>query len=124
MKIKLSTVLEINNIVKAIIDNAELKIDPLFKFKLLGIMKNLETPVNNFETIRNDKIREYGEETEDGNVSISKEDSEAIEKFTKDLNNVIESDVEVNIEKLKASDVFDKGVPADYLVGLYPIIEG
>ena len=123
MKIKLSTVLEINNIVKAIIDNAELKIDPLFKFKLLGIMKNLETPVNNFETIRNDKIREYGEETEDGNVSISKEDSEAIEKFTKDLNNVIESDVEVNIEKLKASDVFDKGVPADYLVGLYPIIE-
>lgn len=124
MKIKLSTVLEINNIVKAIIDNAELKIDPLFKFKLLGIMKGLEVPVNNFETIRNDKIREYGEETEEGNVSISKEDSEAIEKFTKDLNDVIESDVEVNIEKLKASDVFDKGVPADYLVGLYPIIEG
>lgn len=124
MKIKLSTVLEINNIVKAIIDNAELKIDPLFKFKLLGIMKGLEAPVNNFETIRNDKIREYGEETEEGNVSISKEDSEAIEKFTKDLNDVIESDVEVNIEKLKASDVFDKGVPADYLVGLYPIIEG
>ena len=124
MKIKLSTVLEVNNIVKAIIDNTDLKIDPLFKFKLLGIMKNLEVPVNNFETIRNEKIKEYGKESDDGNIAISKDDENAIEKFTKDLNTVISSEVEVAIEKLKATDVFDKGVPADYLVGLYPIIEG
>lgn len=123
MKIKLSTVLEVNNIVKVIIDNTDLKIDPLFKFKLLGIMKNLEAPVNNFEVIRNEKIKEYGKESEDGNIAILKDDENAIEKFTKDLNLVISSEVDVNIEKLKASDVFDKGVPADYLVGLYPIIE-
>ena len=123
MKIRLSTVLEINNIVRTIIDNSDLKIDPLFKFKLLGIMKNLEVPVNNFEVIRNEKIKEYGKESEDGNIAISKDDKNAIEKFTKDLNLVISSEVDVNIEKLKASDVFDKGLSADYLVGLYPIIE-
>ena len=40
-----------------------------------------------------------------------------------DMDKIVDSDVEINIQKLKASDVFDKGLPADYLVGLYPIIE-
>lgn len=123
MKIKLGNILEINNVLKSIIDNTELKIDVLFKFKLLGIMKSFEIPIANFETIRNEKIREYGKENEDGNISISNDDKDAIEKFTKDLNKIIESDIEVNIQKLKPTDVFDKGLPADYLVRLYPIIE-
>ena len=123
MKIKLSTVLELNNMLKAIIDNTELKIDSLLKFKLLGILKNIEIPVNNFEAVRNEKIREYGKENDEGNIGISADDTESMEKFTKDMNEVINSDVEVNIQKLKAADVFDKGLPADYLVGLYPIIE-
>ena len=108
---------------KTIIDNTELKIDSLLKFRLLGILKIIEIPVNNFDAVRNEKIREYGKENDEGNIGISAEDTEAMEKFTKDMNEVINSDVEVNIQKLKAVDVFDKGLPADYLVGLYPIIE-
>ena len=123
MKIKLSTVLELNNMLKAIIDNTELKIDSLLKFKLLGILKNIEIPVNNFETVRNEKIREYGKENDEGNIGISADDTESMEKFTKDMNELVNSDVEVNIQKLKAVDVFDKGLPAEYLVGLYSIIE-
>ena len=123
MKIKLGTVLDLNAMLKAIIDNTELKIDSLLKFKLLGILKNIEIPVNNFEAVRNEKIREYGKENDEGNIGISADDTESMEKFTNDMNEVINSDVEVNIQKLKAVDVFDKGLPADYLVGLYPIIE-
>ena len=123
MKIKLGIVLELNNMLKAIIDNTELKIDSLLKFKLLGILKNIEIPVNNFEAIRNEKIREYGKENDEGNIGISADDTESMEKFTNDMNELVNSDVEVNIQKLKAVDVFDKGLPADYLVGLYPIIE-
>ena len=123
MKIKLGNILEINNVLKQIIDNTELKIDALFKFKLLGIMKSFEMPVANFDAIRNEKIREYGKENEDGNISISNDDKDAIEKFTKDLNKIIESDIDVSIQKLKPTDVFDKGLPADYLVHLYLIIE-
>ena len=123
MKIKLGIVLELNNMLKTIIDNTELKIDSLLKFKLLGILKNIEIPVNNFEAVRNEKIREYGKENDEGNIGISADDTESMEKFTNDLNEVINSDVEVNIQKLKAVDVFDKGLPAEYLVGLYPIIE-
>ena len=123
MKIKLGTVLDLNAMLKAIIDNTELKIDSLLKFKLLGILKNIEIPVNNFEVVRNEKIREYGKENDEGNIGISADDTESMEKFTKDMNEVINSDVEVNIQKLKAVDVFDKGLPAEYLVGLYHIIE-
>ena len=123
MKIKLKDILQINNILKAIIENSEIKIDPLFKFKLLGILKNIESPIMNFETIRNEKIREYGKENEDGNIGISNDDTESIKKFSEEMDNVINSDVEVNIQKLKATDVFDKGLLTEYLVGLYPIIE-
>ena len=127
MKIKLGNVLEINNVLKLIIDNTELKIDALFKFKLLGIMKNLEVPIANFNVIRDEKIKEYGKELEDENgnksIGIDANDKDAIAKFSEDINKVIDSEVEVNIEKLKAIDVFDKGLPTEYLVKLYPIIE-
>ena len=127
MKIKLGNVLEINNVLKSIIDNTELKIDALFKFRLLGIMKNLEVPIANFNVIRDEKIKEYGKELEDENgnksIGIDANDKDAIAKFSKDINKVIDSEVEANIEKLKAIDVFDKGLPTEYLVKLYPIIE-
>ena len=127
MKIKLRNILEINNVLKSIIDNTELKIDALFKFKLLGIMKNLEVPIANFNVIRDEKIKEYGKELEDENgnksIGIDTNDKDAMAKFSKDINKVIDSEVEVNIEKLKAIDVFDKGLPTEYLVKLYPIIE-
>ena len=127
MKIKLGNVLEINNVLKQIIDNSELKIDALFKFRLLGIMKNLEVPIANFNVIRDEKIKEYGKELEDENgnksIGIDANDKDAIAKFSKDINKVIDSEVDVNIEKLKAIDVFDKGLPTEYLVKLYPIIE-
>ena len=124
---KLKDILNINQILKMIIDNSELNIDTLLKFKLLGIMKNIEVLVNNFEIIRNEKIREYGKETEDENgnktIGIDINDKECMKKFSDDLNKILDSDVEINIQKLKPSDVFDKGLPAEYLVGLYSIIE-
>ena len=127
MKIKLGNVLEINNVLKQIIDNSELKIDALFKFRLLGIMKNLEIPIANFNVIRDEKIKEYGKELEDENgnksIGIDANDKDAIAKFSEDINKVIDSEVDINIEKLKAIDVFDKGLPTEYLVKLYPIIE-
>ena len=127
MKIKLGNILEINNVLKQIIDNSELKIDALFKFRLLGIMKNLEVPIANFNVIRDEKIKEYGKELEDENgnksIGIDANDKDAIAKFSEDINKVIDSEVEVNIEKLKAINVFDKGLSTEYLVKLYPIIE-
>ena len=90
-------------------------------------MKSFEIPIANFNVIRDEKIKEYGKELEDENgnksIGIDANDKDAIAKFSEDINKVIESEVEVNIEKLKSVDVFDKGLSAEYLVKLYPIIE-
>ena len=129
MKMTLNDALVLNDIVKALIDNTELKINPIFKFKLLGIAKNLEIPVSNYQMIREEKIREYGTESTDeegnptGGVEIKADDTESIEKFTKDMNEFIQSEIEIDIQKLKVQEVFDAGVPSDYLVRLFNIIE-
>ncbi|MBQ2884140.1 MAG: hypothetical protein IJE43_10290 [Alphaproteobacteria bacterium] len=123
MKLKLGEVLNLNQILKIIIDDSQSKIDLLLKFKLLGIMKTIEPLIQNFEIIRNEKINEYGEKTEDGRASIPVENKEAIEKFNADIKKLINEEVTVNITKFKLSDIFDKGLKVEHLLGLYPIIE-
>lgn len=124
MKMKLKELMILNQILKNMIDqDTDRKIQTLFKFKILGILKNMENPIANFEIIRNEKIKEYGTEGENGTISIPEDNEEIMKQFTEDLNVLMESEVEVPIEKLKADEVFNAGVPADYLVGLYGIIE-
>lgn len=125
----LNDVLALNDIVKQLIDNKELHIASVFKFRLLGIAKKLESNVENFNTIRENKIIEYGTEMEDengnklGTYEIKIEDTEAVEKFKSDLDLFVTTEVDVDIQKLKIQEVFDAGVPADFLVKLYHIIE-
>ena len=121
--LKLSEILNLNQILKNIIDDKNLKMDSLFKFQLLGIMKTFEPYVTNFNIIRNEKIVEYGKKTDDGKASIDQNDKEAMEKFMNDISKVVNGEVTINMAKLKAKDVFDKGLTAEYLVGLYSIIE-
>lgn len=121
---KLYEVLNLNEIMKKVIDDQTLKIDSLTKFKLLGIMKVLEPHIQNFEIIRNEKIKEFGKEDGDGNVLIGKEDTDAMRQFNDSLSDIINSDLNVTFEKIKANDIFNKGLPAEYLVALYPVITG
>ena len=123
IKLKLGEVLNLNQILKIIIDDSESKIDSLLKFKLLGIMKSIEPLIQNFEIIRNEKINEYGEKTDDGRVQISVENKDAIKKFNEDINKLANEEISININKFKPSDIFDKGLKAEHLLGLYPIIE-
>lgn len=124
MKMKLSDILALNTALRDLIDNTNgLHIDTSLKFKFLGIIKSIEIPVTNFNIIRNDKIKEYGKEDENGNISIPYDDEESIKKFTEELNKVLLSDVKINIEQIDAETIFSAGIPYDYLVNLYPIMK-
>lgn len=122
MKIKLSDIININQTLKAIIDD-EKNGDALFKFRLLGIMKSFENHIENFEFVRNEKIVEHGKEDEKGNFSIDKEDEEAMKNFKNSISKMLDSEVTIDIEKFKASDVFGQGIKTEYLLSLYPLIE-
>ena len=120
---KLSQILTYHSILTRIIDE-KLDVKPVTKFKLLGLLKSLEPAVSNFNIIRDEKIKQYGkEDKETGAISISKEDTESIDNFNKDLNDLLNSEVDITISKIKVNDIFDSGIPADYLVYLYDLIE-
>ena len=122
IKLKVNEVLGLNNVLKSIIDNDKININVLLKFRLLGIMRSMESHISNFEIIKNEKIVEYGKETENGIFQISKDNTEGMEKFERDIKQVLDSEVLINIDMLKPDEVFDKGLSSEYLMKLYPII--
>lgn len=123
MTIKLYEIINLNRALKLIIDDNSKKIDSLLKFKLLGVMKSIAPYIENFEIIRNEKIREYGKETEDGGIVISPEDKDSLDKFTNEIKKITDSEVELTIQKLKAQDVFNKGISAELLILLYSFMD-
>lgn len=132
-------VLNYNQVFKSIIDNTT-NVNALVKFKLLGMCKQFEPIIENFEKVRQDKIREFSNMNEGGNYGIiapekdkfennedfekaQKEFDEAVEKFDAAIKEVTDSEVKIEIEKFKASDIIDAGIPADYLLAIYDLIE-
>ena len=118
---KLAQILNLNYTIKKIVDDNKIT-SPLLKFKLLSIMKVLEPSVNNFDIVRNDLILKYGAKNENGNFEIAKNDAEAIKNFNNEIEKVANEDIDIVIPKIKADEVFNEGISADYLLLLYDII--
>ncbi len=122
---KLNYIITLNTIMENLINNVQ-GITPSLKFKFLGIMRELSPHINNFETIRNDLVRKYGKTDEQGMIKVEKDDTENFNNFNAEFDKFVsETDVDIDMSKLKikAVDVFDKGVPANYLTLLYDLIE-
>lgn len=127
MTLKLKNILDLNNVLKSVIDNKDLKIDALLKFQFLGILNKIGNNIENYELVKNEKIKEYGTEFTDDNgnktFGIKPDNVDAIKSFTTDMSNVIDADVEIDIQKLKAENVCNIGLSSDELLVLYPIME-
>lgn len=124
---KLNEVLQLDAVIKSIIDSKELAVSAVFKFRLLGILKSIETHVNNYEIIRIEKVKQYGKQTldENGNMIDCKVEpnTENEKLFRLDIEEILNTDVVVDIQKLKLKETFDSGLPTNYLLHLYPIME-
>lgn len=136
---KVSEILDYNRAIKIIIDKSE-NINGLVKFRLLGMLKQFEPIVENFETVRNNKIVQYGTQKENGDVGIYepirenfaddksfdeavKKHEEDVKKFNNDIMEILNSEADIEIKKFKYTDVIDAGLPADYLIAIYDLIE-
>lgn len=135
----INDVLSYNRIIKSFIDNAT-DVNSLIKFKMLGMVKQFEPVVQNFNTIRDDLIGKYGEENEDGAIGIfepkkenyesDKEFEDAMKKygntiksFNEEIESIVNSEADIKINKFKAEEIMNAGIPSDYLVVLYDLIE-
>jgi hypothetical protein len=90
---------------------------------MLGILKSFETPLMNIDTIKNEKIMEYGTTNEDGGIYIDQTDTEKFPKFISDMNELLNSETEIDIELLDVKTMFDIGLSTDELMVLYDIME-
>lgn len=127
MQMKLGEILQLDAVIKSIIDSKELVVSAVFKFRLLGILKSIETHVNNYEIVRIEKVKQYGKQTldENGNMIDCKVEpnTENEKLFRLDIEEILNTDVVVDIQKLKLKETFDSGLPTNYLLHLYPIME-
>lgn len=120
--LKLATILSVNDVLKQVIDD-EAVTDVALKFKLLTAAKALENPVAHFELLRNQKIKEYGQEDDQGTITIDVRDSTAIQSFREAMETLMDTEVTLSLTKLKSREVFNKGLSPEALVGLYDIME-
>ena len=118
---KLQEIIYANQVLKTVIDNADIEITPKLKFKLLGIMKEFEPIISNFEVISNELISQYGTKDDEGHISINREDTESMKNFNNAIQPLIEEEVNVNYKKLSQEEVFT--LPSDVLLALYSLIE-
>ena len=136
---KTRDILKYNDVIKNIIDNVT-EVSSLVKFKFLGMLKQFEPIVNNYEMVRNELINKYGKPDNNGTIGIflpQKEDYESDEEFNsaikeyediiselnKELDKILNEDISINIKKFKAEDIMSIGIPADFLMVLYDLIE-
>lgn len=132
-------VMNYNRTIKTIIDNVN-NIPALAKFKLLGMCKQFEATVSNFEAVREEKIRQYSNGNDNGVVGIMSpnrenyEDDEkyneavkkyedTIKQFSADITKVLESEADINVKKFKAEEIMNAGIPSEYLIHIYDLIE-
>lgn len=122
MQIKLHKIHILNEVIKNIINNKEYKIDVVTKFQLLGILKAFEPMLMNIDAIRNEKIMEYGTTNEEGYTSVD-QNTENFTKFVAEMNELMNSDINLNIDYLDAETVMGIGLSSDELMVLYDIME-
>lgn len=135
---KVKDILNYNRIIKDIINNGT-NISALTKFKMLGMLKQFEPIITNYEVVRDEKIKEYGVLTDNGNYGIfvpQKNDFEneedyqkavdqyenVINQFDADMNEVVDSEADIKLNKF-GKEILDAGISADYLLALYELIE-
>ena len=128
-----------NNTIKEIIDNAK-DVNSLVKFKLLGVMKQFENTVVNTENMRIELLAKYGETEDNGMISIKEPNRDDFDKeedykkafddyeknynqFMEEYTAILDSEADIIIKKFKSSDIMNMGIPSDYLVALYDLIE-
>lgn len=135
----INDVLNYNKAIMTIIDNIN-NMPALVKFKMLGMCKQFEPIVSNFDSIRQDKIRQYSNNKEDGSSGIimpNKDDFEnddeytkavaeyedCIKKFTDDIKELLNSEADITVKKFKVDEIMNVGIPSEYLISIYDLME-
>lgn len=120
---------------KQIVDNVEtlkeLAVKPLparAAFKIGRILKTITNEYNTFQDARQKLLNKYGERDGEGKLKTSTENqviisAEYIGEFYKELNELLESQVEVNIDYIRLVEIGSEQFTPAQMAVLEPFIE-
>jgi hypothetical protein len=109
-----------NGIPGAITIIANQKLPAIGSYKIAMVIKNAQPSVDEFYKIHNEKVKEYGEEIIEkekptGRYNIKEENKE---KFQKEIEELLEQEVNLTIPELKIKDFDGLSLEPRYLVQL------
>lgn len=99
MKFLIKEVLDISNKIGILVK------EPLYlpvNYKIRQLVKKMEDPINFWQEKRNEIIQKYGDATEDGQISVT--DEEKIKLANIEINEVLETEIDLDIVPFKIDD--------------------
>lgn len=114
MKLKLADLIKSQD---ALMELGKQKLPVVLSYKISLILKKVRPELESYEKVRVEKIKEFGEVEKDkdgketGDYSIDRNNKEIWEKFVKELEEVGEQELELDIVELETKDF-----PADIML--------
>lgn len=92
------------------------------------MLKEAEREIQNFNEVRMNLINKHGEKGEDGQLITDENGNckilpESVEEFTKELNDLVTMELEINANKLKLDDLENIDFTPSEMVTIEPFIE-
>lgn len=96
--------------------------------QIARMLKEAEREIQNFNEIRMNLIKKYGEKDESGEIITDDNGNckiipESVTVFSKELNELVEMEVEINANKIKLDDLDNLDFTPGEMVTLEPFLE-
>lgn len=73
-------------------------------FVLFRALRKLQEEIQDCENQKNELIKKYGKENEDGSISISQDDKEASQKFFSEFGPILNFEIDVELPLMSEAD--------------------
>ena len=73
-------------------------------FVLFRALRKLQEEIQDCENQKNELIKKYGKENEDGSISISQDDKEASQKFFSEFGPILNFEIDVELPLMSETD--------------------
>lgn len=116
---KMTNAAAVNNLTNLIgIVKRDITLPAKVSYAISRNVRKLEEELKDYFDTRNKTIMELGTKDKDGNTSISSEDREKIEEYTRRMHDIESSEIEVDVFKIKIDDL-----SGDYPVSVITAME-
>lgn len=125
IKIKMSDLLNSTEVLQKL---AQKELKARMALAIARVLKEAEREMTNFNEVRMNLIKKYGEKDENGELITDDKGNckilqEGLETFTKELNDLVEMEVEINANKLKLDDLETLDFTPSEMAGLEAFID-